>query len=114
MEHKERNDQIRQKILGEIADIEAFSRQRESNALRADRMYQKAIVMSLINIGELSKSFTEDYLAAMPQIPWKAIRGFRNIASHQYEIIDFDDVQKTIKDDIPILKSALEALEPEK
>ena len=39
--------------------------------------------MSLINIGELSKSFTEEYLALMPQIPWKAIRGFRNIASHR-------------------------------
>ncbi len=113
MEHKERNNQIRQKILCEIADIEVFSHQRESDALKADRMYQKAIVMSLINIGELSKSFTEDYLATMPQIPWKAIRGFRNIASHQYEIIDFDDVQKTIKDDIPILKSALEASDPE-
>lgn len=73
MEHKERNEQIRQKILSEIADIEAFSRQREAAALRADRMYQKAIIMSLINIGELSKSFTEDYLATMPQIPWKAI-----------------------------------------
>jgi uncharacterized protein with HEPN domain len=59
---------------------------------------------------ELSKSFTDDYLAAMPQIPWKAIRGFRNIASHQYEIIDFDDVQKTIRDDIPILRAALEAM----
>ena len=74
----------------------------------ADRMYQKAIVMSLINIGELSKSFTDDYLDTMPQIPWKAIRGFRNIAAHQYEIIDFDDVQKTIREDIPILKAALE------
>ena len=110
MEHKERNEQIRQKILSEIADIEAFSRQREAAALRADRMYQKAIIMSLINIGELSKSFTEDYLATMPQIPWKAIRGFRNIAAHQYEIIDFDDVQKTIKDDIPILRKALESV----
>jgi len=111
MEHKERNGQIRQKILEEIADIEAFSRERAMDDLKADRMYQKAIVMSLINIGELSKSFTDDYLAAMPQIPWKAIRGFRNIASHQYEIIDFDDVQKTIRDDIPILKAALEAME---
>ena len=109
MEHKERNEQIRLKILGEIADIEAFSRERESDDLKADRMYQKAIVMSLINIGELSKSFTDDYLSTMPQIPWKAIRGFRNIASHQYEIINFDDVQKTIREDIPILKAALEA-----
>ena len=110
MEHKERNHTIRQKILGEIADIESFSRQRTSDDLKADRMYQKAIVMSLINIGELTKSFTDDYLAAMPQIPWKAIRGFRNIASHQYEIINFDDVQKTISEDIPILKEALTAM----
>lgn len=93
MEHKERNEQIRQKILSEIADIESFTQQKSINDLKADRMYQKAVVMSLINIGELSKSFTDDYIALMPQIPWKAIRGFRNIASHQYEIIDFDDVQ---------------------
>ncbi len=103
MEHKERNEQIRQKILSEIADIESFTQQKSINDLKADRMYQKAVVMSLINIGELSKSFTDDYIALMPQIPWKAIRGFRNIASHQYEIIDFDDVQKTINDDLPVL-----------
>ena len=75
--------------------------------LMRDRMWQKAIVMSLINIGELSKSFTEDYLAAMPGIPWKAIRGFRNIAAHQYGIIDFEDVYKTILEDIPRLKQTL-------
>ena len=108
MEHKERNEIIRKKLLSEIADIETFTRDRSSEELMADRMYQKAVVMSLINIGELSKSFTDDYLDTMPQIPWKAIRGFRNIAAHQYEIIDFDDVQKTIREDIPILKAALE------
>ena len=32
MVHKERNEQIRQKILAEIADIEAFSRQRLESA----------------------------------------------------------------------------------
>ena len=63
--------------------------------------------MSLINIGELPKSFTEEYLAAMPEIPWKAIRGFRNIAAHQYGSLDFGDVYKTVAEDIPILKNAL-------
>ena len=72
-------------------------------------MWQKAVVMSLINIGELSKAFTEDYIAAMPEIPWKAIRGFRNIAAHQYGIIDFEDVYKTVTEDIPSLKAALQA-----
>jgi len=63
--------------------------------------------MSLINIGELSKSFTESYLASMPEIPWKAIRGFCNIAAHQYGLIDFEDVYKTVTEDIPILKATL-------
>lgn len=39
MEHKERNGQIRQKILEEIADIEVFSRERAMDDLKADRMY---------------------------------------------------------------------------
>ena len=107
MEHEERNAIIRLKMLDEIKDIESFIIGRSPNALLDDRMCQKAIVMSLINIGELSKSFTEDYLAARPEIPWKAIRGFRNIAAHQYGRIDFEDVYKTITEDIPALKEAL-------
>ena len=110
MEHEERNGRIRQKMLEEIADIEAFSSGRVATDLTADKMWQKAVVMSLINIGELSKAFTDDYLAAMPGIPWKAIRGFRNIAAHQYGIIDFDDVYKTVTEDIPPLKAALLAM----
>ena len=110
MEHEGRNESIRLKILEEIADIEAFSEGRASADLTVNKMWQKAVVMSLINIGELSKSFTDDYLASMPHIPWKAIRGFRNIAAHQYGIIDFDDVYKTITEDIPILKAALLAI----
>lgn len=74
-------------------------------------MCQKAIVMSLINICELSKSLTDDYLAGMPSIPWKAIRGFRNIAAHQYGRIDFEDVYKTVVEDIPVLKETLQEID---
>lgn len=107
MVHEERNDIIRLKMLTEIADIEAFMANRSPEDLFKDRMCQKAIVMSLVNLGELSKSFTEIYLLSMPEIPWKAIRGFRNIAVHQYGIIDFQDVYKTITEDIPNLKAVL-------
>lgn len=107
MEHEERNEKIRVKMLDEIADIEAFIVGRPAKDLLHDRMCQKAVVMSLINIGELSKTFTESYLATMPEIPWKAIRGFRNIAAHQYGIIDFEDVYKTVTEDIPLLKATL-------
>ena len=107
MEHEERNEKLRVKMLDEIADIESFIVGRSGTDLLGDKMCQKAIVMSLINIGELSKSFTAGYLESMPDIPWKAIRGFRNIAAHQYGIIDFEDVYKTITEDIPLLKATL-------
>ena len=32
---------------------------------------------------------------------------FRNIAAHQYGRIDFEDVYKTVTEDIPALKEAL-------
>lgn len=107
MEHEARNGKIRLKMLDEIADIESFIVGRSAEDILNDRMCQKAIVMSLINLGELSKSFTENYLASMPEIPWKAIRGFRNIAAHHYGIIDFADVYKTVTEDIPFLKKTL-------
>ncbi len=107
MGHEDRNERIRAKMLDEIKDIEAFIAGRPAENLFSDKMCQKAIVMSLINIGELSKSFTDSYLASMPEIPWKAIRGFRNIAAHQYGAIDFEDVLKTVTEDIPLLKAAL-------
>ena len=108
MEHEERNAQIRAKMLAEIADIESFVRARSLDELLGDRMCQKAIIMSLINIGELSKAFSERYLASTPTIPWKAIRGFRNIAAHQYGSIDFADVYKTIVEDLPELRITLQ------
>ena len=38
MEHAERNESIRLKMLNEIADIEAFTINRPADALAADRM----------------------------------------------------------------------------
>ena len=69
MAHRERNGMIRRKMLEEIADIEAFTTSRSAAELTSDRMWRKAVVMSLINIGELTKACSEDYLATMPEIP---------------------------------------------
>ena len=41
MEHRERNDTIRLKMLDEIDDIEAFSARRTAGELTADKMWQK-------------------------------------------------------------------------
>ena len=107
MEHKERDNVIRKKILNEILDIESFINGFNMETFTGSRLAQTAVVMSLINIGELSKSFSNNYIEKTQEIPWKAIRGLRNIAAHQYESIRIENVWLTIKDDIPVLKRTL-------
>ena len=107
MEAKRRDITIRKKILREISDIEAFIANETAESFTQSRLAQKAVMMTLINIAELSKSFSEDYLLTTSSIPWKEIRGLRNIAAHQYEIIRPANIWLTITQDVPALKNEL-------
>ena len=107
MDHKERDRVIRKKILSEIADIESFVLGLNQEAFSESKIAQKAVVMSMINIGELSKAFSDEYVEATKEIPWKAIRGLRNIAAHHYESIRIPNVWTTVCEDIPALKQTL-------
>ena len=113
MEAKRRDVTIRKKILREIADIEAFIANETEESFEQSRLAQKAVMMTLINIAELSKSFSEEYLLETNSIPWKEIRGLRNIAAHQYEIIRPANIWLTITQDVPALKNELLAHLPE-
>lgn len=108
MENRERDAIIKKKILNEIADIEAFVSALDESGFCQSRIAQKAVMMSLINIGELSKALSDDYIRQAHTTPWKEIRGLRNIAAHKYEAIRISNIWLTIKEDIPRLKSDLQ------
>lgn len=107
MEHKERDIIIRKKILAEIADINAFVGPLCEEEFTHSRVVQKAVMMSLLNIGELSKAFSESYLEATKETPWKEIRGLRNIAAHHYDSIQISSIWLTIQNDVPALERNL-------
>lgn len=107
MDHKERDSILCKKMLGEITDIECFVSGMSQQDFSESKIAQKAVVMSLINIGELSKALSDEYLENAKEIPWKAIRGMRNIAAHHYEAIRVPNIWLTIREDLPILKQTL-------
>jgi uncharacterized protein with HEPN domain len=39
-----------------------------------------------------------------PEIPWRAIQGFRNVAAHAYTGIDLEVVWQIVADDLPPLR----------
>ena len=70
------------KILSEI-DI-AFDMVGDSSLsdFLNNEMLQRAVSMTVINIGELVKTITDETRLEYPNIPWKAIAGMRDIAAH--------------------------------
>ena len=89
---------IAQKMLGEISYTEF-----ESNEL-----LKRAICMTVINIGELVKNLSDEFMLNHRSVPWKEIAGFRDIAAHKYQTLRMEDVYETVTVDFPTLYSQLE------
>jgi len=111
VESGRRNEIITQKIIREIEFIHRFVAGMNESDFLADDKTQRAVTMTLINIGELSKAYTDDFLYSKKNIPWKAIQATRNIAAHNYEIVDMSIVWDTIKASLPVLQKELEPSE---
>ncbi len=65
-----------------------------------DRDYRNSVAMGVMQIGELSTHLSEEFKTSYPDIPWKDIRGMRNVVAHHYGKIDetilFEIVQRDI------------------
>ena len=59
------------------------------------------MAMSIIRVGELLKNLSPEIRLENPQIVWKDIAGFRDIAAHKYDTLRMRDVYSTIKDEFP-------------
>lgn len=57
---------------------------------RANPTYRNAIALCLMQIGELVRKLSDEFVQAHTDIPWRAIRGMRNVVAHEYGHIDVD------------------------
>ena len=75
-----------------------------------NRTLKLAMAMSVIRVGELVKALTPEFRRDNPQVPWREIAGFRDVATHKYDTIDMSELYGTIKKDFPELKSQIEKI----
>ena len=62
-------------------------------------VYRNAVAMCVLQIGELANHLTEEFREATAQdIPWKQIRGLRNVVAHEYGNIDEESLWETKHD----------------
>ena len=107
-----RDIQILQKIQGYCDDIMFTHTEydRNYNTFCSNPTYRNAIALCLLQIGELVKKLSDEFVQSHTTIPWKAIRGMRNMVAHEYGHIDIPTLWNTAHKYILELKSFCETV----
>jgi uncharacterized protein with HEPN domain len=98
-------------ILGSMRMIETYLSQLDLNCFESSTLHQDALIRRLEIIGEATARLSETFKEAYPDIPWKQMKGMRNILIHTYDSVDLDFVweasQLSVNRLIPKLESIL-------
>ncbi|MCL2015597.1 MAG: DUF86 domain-containing protein [Defluviitaleaceae bacterium] len=90
-------------MIEDCQDVVDFTQSVSFKQFEDDKKLNKAVIYSLLNLGELMKSFPEDDKLANSKIPWKTIIGFRDRAAHGYKELRLDIVWSIVTKHIPPL-----------
>jgi len=96
-----------------LAQYSATDRKSFVAVAEADLVFQKAVLMSVGYIGELSKKMDDSFIQVHPEINWRRLGTSRNIIFHEYDIVDMDIISTVVFKDIFALQNALESIEDE-
>ena len=108
MEH--RDEILLKKVLSEIRVAKQMLGDADESRFMQNEMMKRAVCMTVINIGELVKGLTEACRLSHPEVAWKEIAGFRDIAAHKYQSLRMEDVYVTVKEDFPVLMKQVQKI----
>lgn len=54
------------------------------DAFKADELRRDAVARNIEIIGEAAKHIPDDVAASAPEIPWRNVRGMRDVLAHAY------------------------------
>ena len=74
----------------------------------ANQEKQDAVLRRFEIMGEAASRLTPETQTRFPTLPFRSMRGMRNIIAHDYGDADLDQVWKTALDDLPSLVAILE------
>jgi uncharacterized protein with HEPN domain len=99
LEHMLEDTQDAINFANEAGNIDIFT---------SNKMICKAVVMSILNIGELTKHLSHEYKTTHNEIPWKNISGMRDIAAHGYHTMNHKIIWDVAKNYLPDLARFLQ------
>ncbi|HET7389096.1 MAG TPA: HepT-like ribonuclease domain-containing protein [Nocardioidaceae bacterium] len=85
-----------------FADMAARLVARGRAAYDADETLRLAAEAVLHKIGEAVARLPDEFVAAHPEVPWRSMKGMRNIVAHAYEQVDYQIVWNSLERRLPL------------
>ncbi|MCY4377635.1 MAG: DUF86 domain-containing protein [Spirochaetaceae bacterium] len=95
-----------QERIGRIAEYT----NRERAAFYDSHLVQDAVLRNLQTIAESTQRLSNGLRATEPEVPWRAIAGFRNVLAHDYLEIDLEAVWSVVEQDLSTLAAAVDRM----
>ena len=95
-----RDEALLKYIRKEITVIKRSTDGFDQNSFLANDEKQRAVCMTLINIGEAVKQLSAQVKLKYKYADWKGASSFRDVAAHKYGSLRMDDVWDVIENDL--------------
>lgn len=97
-------------ILAAVRAIADYTDGMTFDEFVGDARTMDAVVRNLMTMGESIRWIPEPILDAHPAVPWRTLRGLRNVVVHEYFGVDPAILWETVQSDLPPLKADLQAV----
>jgi len=97
-------------ILEAIHRIRRYTADQTVESFAKDDMRVDAVIHKFAVIGEAVAMIPEAVREQHPEIPWRLMRGMRNVLVHDYDRVDVPTLWQTVQDDLPPLIPLLERM----
>ena len=103
MDNTKNNQYYVDKILTDLKFVIDHTQGKTQQQIEGDDLLVDSIMFRVIQIAENSMKLDEEFQKKNSHIPWRAIRGMRNMIVHNYGAVDLAIVYDTVANSIPEL-----------
>ena len=110
MDNTKNNQYYVDKILTDLKFVIDHTQVKTQQQIEGDDLLVDSIMFRVIQIAENSMKLDEEFQKKNSHIPWRAIRGMRNMIVHNYGAVDLAIVYDTVANSIPELYRMLSSV----
>ncbi len=104
----ERQEGLLRDMLDSARQIQAYLVGMSLGTFSANVEKQDAVLRRFEIVGEAASRVSPETQTLFPSLPFRSMRGMRNIIAHDYGEVDLDQVWETASKDVPVLIATLE------